>query len=158
MAARRRVEITGTFVSTPEAFSGIGEGLRHVLKQEIAESHNESGRNESEMSLNPDLLLVDLVALSPFDLDGGRIVRDCELVAEAVRGNPREIVRLAEILVRTDKGKADLEEAFEIVRRLGLSEEQAVRRGGGLLQVFLLLALTNCAHCQKKPPKPGGEK
>lgn len=65
--------------------------------------------------------------------------RDCEILAEILKSNPRE---LGQIVSATTTGK--LAEAKEIAEKIGLTEDNFIKQDGGMLAVVIVIAI-GCA-------------
>jgi hypothetical protein len=89
--------------------------------------------------------MLDLGAVNASGLEAERIVRDCELVADAVRNNPERMRLMVEA-----QSKGDFQTARQIGNEIGLTEEQLIESGGGLALLILVAVIAFAAsgeHC-----------
>ena len=113
-----------------------------------------------ETLFSTDKALIDLAAIDADALDVAKIGRDCDLVKEAARSDPAALKQMVAALQRG--GSEGIEEAGRLAERLGITEDQAVKAGGGLLFLVAVavvaVAASGCATCNShkglKPAQP----
>lgn len=163
---RTHLSATGSFVSVPFAFKGADEGLRNVVKMEFKTIFSKLKKIETVFST--DWILLDIGAVIPSALNPKKIARDCEVVRQIALDHPELLRRLVEAFQPgAPNNPSDLDKTYNIVKKMGLTEEELSSTGGGLVGLLIVLALvalsTGCAHCNKnvpdaKPaPKPPAE-
>ncbi len=159
-ATRSTISTAASFVSVPSAFAAADPGLRNAIKLEFKTIFSPGSRRDLDLEtvFSTDKILVDLLGADPDALDARKIAADCDLVKKFVAERPQAAKKLLEIF---HKDSPDIDEAFGVVREAGLTEEAAVRAGGGLIGLIVLLvvivAAAGCAHTKphKKPdPNP----
>jgi hypothetical protein len=149
---RTSLSPTGSFVSIPEAFKDVDEGLKHVVKLEFRTAFSEKSTQllNLETIVSTDRVLFDLGAVLPSALDSKKMARDCELLREAFLNHPEKIRQLVEAFY-SNGPQPDSSQALKIAEELGLTEELAIQNGGGFLPLIILgciLLAGGCfAHC-----------
>jgi hypothetical protein len=161
-SSERSVVTPGGFVSFPEEFRAAPADLRNVVKV----LHRPALRkNALGLEFSSDAVLLDFSEVEADSLNVDALIVDCELVARAARDNPEE---LRELLRQMQAGTDDgVQRALEITNRLGLTEDIALRQGGGFLFLVVLgvaLLAGGCGGALKqkassasttpKPPPP----
>lgn len=159
---RKHISSSGSFVSIPEALTGATEGLKHAFKMESSSVFSEK-KILGESVFSTDWFLLDVGAAELDALDLERVVRDCDLLKETIKRDPEKI-RAMLASFSPDKTVNEVLKGFDIVRELGLREEDFVARGGGLIGLLILggaaLLLAGCQSCTahgnggKRPTNP----
>ena len=147
-------EQLNSFHALPEAWKGADQGLENLVRLERKDKSSKSAASGSkqDMDFYPDRVLVDLAAIPTSLFDPQKIIRDCDLVAEAARKHPDRVRQLLGAC-RPDSSRAEMDEAYRIIEEIGLTEQAALRAGGGLLWlVVLVLVLGSCEHCHASHP------
>lgn len=146
---RTEVDHVSSFVSIPEAFPGLERGLQFVAKIALNVGRFDDAKHplKFDIAMDPHLLLIDLEAFDPDDIDFGRVIRDCELIAKAVQSSP---TKLKDILgaFGSDVSHDRILDAAKTVEELGLTEEATAEAGGGIAHVLVLLAVLALASCK----------
>jgi hypothetical protein len=147
--ARDRVSSHGTFLSMPAVFRGVDEGLAHALKIEVSPTVQETrgtGRT-AEISFGTtviaDRMLVDFGAVRPEAIDLDQVARDCDLVKHAIEEHP-EVLRNAVAALAAGSTTEQVDAAAAAVEDAGLSEQGALRNGGGILALIILVCALAC--------------
>jgi hypothetical protein len=153
---RTTISTVGSFVAVPSAFPAAGHGLENAIKLEFRTILSPgSGQDlDLETVFSTDRFLVDPLGADPAAFDAKKIAADCDLVKKFVSERPQEAKRLLQIF---HGERPDIDKAFAIVKAAGLTEDAAVKAGGGLIGLIVLLivvvAAAGCAHTKpyKKP-------
>jgi hypothetical protein len=141
----------------PGAFVNADEGVKHVAKMEFTTvfSDQSSDPVKLETGFSPDRLLLDFGALVPDAFDPQKLIRDCELVRQAAIDHPKELGAILEAF-QNKTPEAGYRKAFKIAKQIGVTEEDAIRAGGGLLWLVVFGALvvmaSGCEHCHASHP------
>lgn len=161
---RKDANVSGSFSSVPGAFAAAPDGLRNAVKMEFSVQAEHSTTDPDghafrspdlnlETKFSTDWLLLDLGAVDPSDIDPEAVVRDCELMARAIRDHPQDVAALIESF-KPDAPLSDISRAIEITNKLGLTEEATTAAGGGLIFLAVVAGaalLSGCAaHCGQK--------
>lgn len=162
---RKHISATGSFASVPSVFDDVEDDVKHSVKIEFSTEFREDALDSSnrfrsaplqlETVFSTDWLLVDMGAANPSAIDTQKIARDCELLREIALNHPEEIQKIVGAF-QPDSPLSAIGEAFEIAKEIGLTEEAALKNGGGFIHVVLLVGgalLLSCAHnsgCQPK--------
>ena len=158
--SRSYISTSGSFVSIPSAFPAADPGLKNAIKFEFKTIYSENSSQDLNLEtvFSPNRFLVDPVGADPAAFDARKIAADCDFVKRLVAENPQTARRLLEIF---HDDNPDIDEAFALVKSAGLTEEAAVKAGGGFIGLIVLLivvaAAAGCAHTKpyKKPdPNP----
>lgn len=93
---RRSLPIAGTFISVPEAFPGVDEGLVHAFKLGFQVIHSQQSDQSSHLGRGVfvDVALLDVGALSLAAFDFQKLARDCELLREVFLNAPEEVLKI----------------------------------------------------------------
>lgn len=156
-SSRTHVVTSGTFAAVPQGFEG-GEGsLRYVIKPEFQTVPAPGDAGRVLFAVPREHALLDLAAVNLADLDRAALVRDCELVAAAVRDHFDDLLRV--VAAFGPNGTAEQQaEALVIAERLKLTESAAAKAGGGLLGIVVIAGACLFASCFAScPPPKGGE-
>jgi hypothetical protein len=139
-----------SFVASREAWKGTDNGLENLVRLERKDQSSKSpvsGSKQEDLDFYPDRVLVDLGAIPASLFDPQKIIKDCELVTQAARKHPDRLRQLIGVC-RPDSSRSEMEEAFRIMQEIGVSEQAALRAGGGLLWLLALaLVFASCEHC-----------
>jgi hypothetical protein len=96
-----------------------------------------------------DVVLLDFGAVFPSALDFKKLARDCELLKEAFLNAPDEVLKIIAAL-QSGPSLTGVTQALKIAQDLGLTEEMAIQKGGGILAAVLaigaILLLEGCGH------------
>jgi hypothetical protein len=134
---RPEISAQGSFVAIPTAFPVVDPGVRNAVKLEFATVFSEE--NVVETLFSTDRVLVDLGAVDPTSLDFTRLAKDCDLLKEIAVKYPNE---LKECLIALQTGgSAGVEKAEEITKRIGLTEEKFMEKGGGFIFIVVLVGI-----------------
>lgn len=148
----------GSYVSVPGAFKDADEGVKHFLKMEFTThlSDKSSDPLKLETGFSTDHVLLDFKGMVPSDLDSDKIVKDCDFLKEIALKHPEKLRQLAEAYTESPTG---FKKAYAIAKEIGLTEESAVKAGGGVFWLVAIAALAlmsgSCEHCHVgHPPHP----
>jgi hypothetical protein len=150
-ALRSSVSATGSFVSLPEAFEGADDAVKFAPKMAVATARFDDSRHPLKLDhvMLPHMLLLDLEATDATALDVGKIIRDCELVKSAAEKHPKELKSILAAFA-ADAPHDRILDAAKVAEQLGLSEDVATKKGGGLLFLLVIvaaIALSGCKSC-----------
>ena len=163
--ARKHISGTGSFASLPSVFEGVEEGVKHSVKIEFSTEFKKDALESSnrfrslplqlETVFSTDWLLLDIGAADPSSLDSQKIARDCELLREIALNHPEKIQKIIGAF-QPDSPLSAISEAFDVAKDIGLTEEAALKKGGGWIHVAILVGgalLLSCAHNKGCQPK-----
>jgi hypothetical protein len=155
---RTQLSTSGSFLSVSSAYASAGEAVRNAVKLEVLPVYSASAPGEAEMVFFTDRVLIDLAAVDPEGIDAARLAVDCDLLKRAVMQSPGALRRiLAGLQSGTPEGIRD---AAKAATELGLTEEDAVKAGGGLIFLIVVaVAAVAGAGCVKKGTqmRPGNQ-
>jgi hypothetical protein len=147
---RTHVSATGSFVSIPEAVAVADTGVRHLLKLEFTTNFSEGSSDplKLETGFSTDRVLIDFRGVVAGNLDAQKIAKDCDLVRDIALRNPDKLRQMLEAQTESVTG---FQKAYAIGQEIGLTEEAAVKAGGGLLWLVAIAALAvmagSCERC-----------
>src|SRR5215471_14124308 len=125
---RRSILTPSTFISVPDAFPGVDEGLANAFKfgfQVIpSEANDQPPRFVNGFLVDLALIDVGAVSLSAFDFK--KMARDCELLRDAFLNSPDEVLKIIAAF-QPDTPPTEITQAFKIAQRLGLTEEAVMQ-------------------------------
>lgn len=162
---RAEVATYGSYVSVPDAFDSASDNVRNAIKMELSTSRSTSPSGSPFVdSFATDRLMLDFDAIEPAAISLDQVVGDCELVMALVREHPDELRELLYAVAGEDGGDiAKILHAAETLKRVGFTEEVAVKSGGGLFGILILVGaalfasgctgVTAHGRAGKKPPK-----
>lgn len=153
--SRKFVVDSASFASVPEAFGSTPEGVKHAVKMGFTtesisadESKFASPSMQLETRFFTDFLLLDVGAVDPDAIDPDRVINDCQFLMNVVRDHPDEVRRIIASFQPTAPISA-VEEAIELTQKIGFTEEDSIRAGGGLIFLVAVAAAallaTSCA-------------
>lgn len=148
---------SGVFASVPEAFPGTDPGVLQAVKLHFFTQLTE-GVLRPQALVSTDRLLVDIGAVNANSFNVQKLIKDCELVAQAAGKKPQHFQEILRIMGATAKDrttgplhKLDVPRAVQLVEELGLTETSAARAGGGIFMLIIAIALVvaaaGCQHC-----------
>ncbi len=124
------------FRSAADAFPTVPANVMRALQMQHVELPGENGTTEGKTVL--DRLLIDMSAVDPSTMEPKRLLRDLEFVRELLVRSPDAPRRIAAAF-QPDAPQSDLLAAAAMVKAIGLTEEDSIKAGGGL--IILVLAL-----------------
>jgi hypothetical protein len=127
----------GSFMSVPEAVKTAPVGLHHALKLEYASLPKEDGSGLENVVIS-DRAMFDLSAIDMTAVNPATIIKDCEYIKAIVQKNPDEVIKILAAF-QSDAPISDMGVALDMVKSIGLTEEDAVKAGGGLIVLGLVL-------------------
>jgi hypothetical protein len=146
---RLNMSAAGSYVSISGALSDADEGIKHVLKMGLITRRPEKSsveNNELEIAFLTDHVLVDLESFVASAIDEKKIIKDCEFIKEIALKHPGELKQLAEAYLSSPTG---FDKAAAIADKIGLTEKAAVKAGGGMAALVVLLIVAILAKsCQ----------
>jgi hypothetical protein len=160
-AIRKHVSGVGSFVSIPQAISAANEGLKDGFKMETNSLFSEKNIL-GEQVFTTDWFLLDVGAADMDAIDLNKVSKDCDIVKDIVARHPDKVRKMLASFKQGNTAE-ELMKGFDIVRELGLREEDVVAKGGGLLGVLLVVGaavlLSGCqacghGHAGKRPTNP----
>jgi len=156
---RNSLPATGTFISVPEAFPGVDEGLVHAFKMGFQAIPSKK-RSQSFLLDNEsfvDVALIDFGAVSLSAFDFKKMARDCELLGEAFLNHPDEVLKIVAAFQLTAP-LTSAAQAVKIAEEIGITEEMVIQKGGGFVPVLIAIAAVllaaGCEHCQQPITQP----
>lgn len=154
---RLNMSAVGSYVSISGALSEADEGIKHVLKMGFITRRPDKisvENNELEITFSTDHVLVDLESFVASAIDEKKIIKDCEFIKEIVLKHPGELKQLAEAYMSSPAG---FEKASSIADKIGLTEKAAVKAGGGVAGLVILLVIAilakSCQDAKKGNPQ-----
>jgi hypothetical protein len=146
MKHRVNMSGTGSYVSVAHALKGADEGIKHVIKMGfMTRNPSDSGDpNALETTFLSDHVLLDFKSLVAGDLDVNKIIKDCDFLKNIAVKHPEKLKKLVEAYTDFPLG---FEKADAIAKEIGLTEEAAIKAGGGVawLAVVLIVVIMSRA-------------
>jgi hypothetical protein len=148
---RTAITATGSFVSLPEAFEGVDDAFKFAPKIELRTARFDDSRHPLKIDhvMSPHTLLLDLEAVDAQAFDASKLIRDCELIKAAAEKHPKELKSILAAF-GADVSHDRILEAAKTAEKIGISENQGLKKGGGFLIVLLVVAavvLSGCKEC-----------
>jgi hypothetical protein len=148
---RTNVSDAGSYVSLPEAFEEAHEAVKlapkiHLRTERFVDSKHPLG---IDYVMNPHHLLMDLEAVDAEAFDARTLINDCEIVKNVAQKSPEKLKAILASFAE-DAPHDRILEAARTASDLGLSEDKASRKGGGLLWLLVIVAavaLSGCKGC-----------
>jgi hypothetical protein len=147
----------GGFVSVPEAFAELPAGLRHVVNI----WHQPAVRGgKLGLEYSTTAMLADVSDVDPALIDPKVIAADCDLLKRIASASYMELRQALQELQRgSEEG---VQRAAQIVAKIGGTEEDFVKAGGGLSLIVVVAAVLSLARAAlavgpskaSKMPKP----
>lgn len=129
--------LQGGFISEPSAFPNAPDGLAHVMKLMYRPSVRANG--DLSLDVSTDAFVVDISAIDPALFDARKLVADCDFLKRIASAHEEE---LRQIIASLQKGTAEgAENAEQIAKEIGATEDDAVTAGGGLLFLAIGVAV-----------------
>jgi len=145
LQTRTSIPSPGSFVSIPSAFPGADEGVKNVIKLGFTTSLSQDSEESIKVEVSTNVVLLDLGAVVPEALDSRKLIRDCDLLKQAITNHPNA---LAEIVRELQKGTAEgVERANKIAKEASLTEKAALSAGGGFLFLVVIGAALLAGGC-----------
>jgi hypothetical protein len=154
---RTSIHSPGSFVSIPSAFPGAHEGVRNVLKLGMTSRLTQDHTEALQTVVATDVALLDFAAVVPEALEASKIIRDCDLLKEAITKHP---TALTEIVRELQRGTAEgVKTANMIAEKASLTEKDSLKAGGGFLFLIIIGAALLAGGCggalKEKATSPG---
>ncbi len=146
-ATGTRVNMTpaGSYVSVAGSLRGAGKGVEHVLKlgYTTRSPDERADPDDLETRFSSDHVLLDFASLLAGELDVDVIIRDCDFVKDIALRNPDQLKELVAAFTGSPRG---YEKADAIAEEIGLTEDAAVKAGGGVAWVAVVLIVVLVAR------------
>ena len=153
---QHKYEQQGSFISVPSAFENVDKRISDIIKLEFKTVFSEESSDplKLETVFSTDKILVDIGAVVPSAINPEKIIKDCELIKQVALNHPQQLRQFIEKFQNLD-----LDEAYNIVNEIGLTEEASIKAGGGMI-VFIAIMLTAlaCGGCATAGSAWGGHK
>jgi len=148
---RSFIPATGAFVSLPEAFETADPGVRLAPKIELQVGKFQDSTHPLgfDFVMHPHQVLIDLEAIDFEQFDAMKVIKDCELLITACQKHPEDVRKILAAFAE-DAPHENMLEAEKIAEKLNISESKAVKVGGGLLWLLVVVAavaLSSCKGC-----------
>jgi hypothetical protein len=144
-SGRLSIPSPGSFLSIPSAFPGADEKVKNVIKLGFTTSFSQDTEEKIKVEVLTDVVLLDFGAIVPEALDASKIIRDCDLVKQAVTKHPDALTEIVkELQTGTTEG---VQRANMIARKASLTEEDALKAGGGLFFLVVVAAALLAGGC-----------
>jgi hypothetical protein len=145
------VATAGSFVSLPEAFEGADNAVKFAPKIEVRTARFDDSKHPLKLDhiMSPHTLLLDLEAVDANSIDLKKLIRDCEILKNVAERYPKELLSIIAAF-SADAPHDRILEAVKTAEKIGISEAQALKDGGGFLIILVVvaaLALSGCKGC-----------
>lgn len=146
---RSFVSATGSFVSLPEAFESADLGVKLAPKIELQVGRFSDSKHPLgfDFVMHPHQILIDLEAIDSDQFDAKKAIKDCELIIAACRDHPEDIREILAAFAKSAPHENMLV-AEKIAEKLNLTESKAVKAGGGLLWLVVVVAAVTLSSCK----------
>lgn len=134
-AVQREKDENEMFLTIPsESLPGAESFLSEVFKInfQTVPRRSKNGKLGIGFKLNSQKLLVDLSALHVSKIPFNKAAVDCDLLRAAITNHPEEIRKVAATLLSGEVSSKELDGAVKLLKKLGLAEEEASHKGGGI--------------------------
>jgi hypothetical protein len=129
------------------AFSKAKSGLKNSMKFEIYQDFNTNSKKQLDLEkyIRSDRFLIDLGEVNVDSINLKTVMNDCDFLKKALSANGKSIIQIIK-----DMKNGNLKEAIQLVNQIGVTEDDSIRAGGGLLGLIVLavalLGSSGCAH------------
>jgi hypothetical protein len=154
---RLNMSATGSYSSIAGSLKGADEGIKHVIKLGyVSVIADPSDPTQLETRFASDHVLIDFKSLIASDFDVAKIISDCDFLKEIALQSPEKLKQLVEAYTSSPTG---FEKAYAIAEDIGLTEEAALKAGGGVawIPALVILALMAKACQDAKNGNPQGK-
>ena len=139
------MEDISAYSAFPQAFKSAPAGLKNIAKfllvnRPMKYSNPEAGDDELETIFVADRLLIDLSELNAPDIDLSILKNDCRYIESIIDSCPDELRSVVGAFNPKSNTK-EVVKALETAKKIGLTEDDAVRAGGGLLFTAIVVAI-----------------
>jgi hypothetical protein len=138
---RANMSARGSYVSIAGSLTGADEGVKHLIKMSYTTGIADiADPMQLETKFATDHVLIDVESLIASDLNIEVIVKDCDFVKKIALENPEKLKQMIEAYTSSPTG---FQRAATLAKEIGLTEEAAIKAGGGAawLAGLLIIAL-----------------